>query len=262
MYSSRSRPAVNTRGIVLEWPNGRMLRLPETIDRGVDTPCGCNCQCLSLWWISVARGRSGFVMTERVSGLGMGVGRFWRPLKGVGVKAMPNAGLDTTQRVEVPPDVWCATTAYIWCGSWSICWPSLCSRLSGSHVLSDICNARIVQWRWGDRVLTLDCRGYRTPSLRGIPLASRYGNASISRCKLRIPRRHTLLLILTINKTSNISCNRSRVKVRALGRHSPILMFHVKNVGTIACSCICNGRQGRLLFEWPGRVLTKKRGAV
>jgi hypothetical protein len=30
----------------------------------------------------------------------MGVGRFSRPLRGVGVIAMPGAGLDTTRRVE------------------------------------------------------------------------------------------------------------------------------------------------------------------
>jgi hypothetical protein len=30
----------------------------------------------------------------------MGVGRFSRPLRGVGVLAMPDAGLDTTRRVE------------------------------------------------------------------------------------------------------------------------------------------------------------------
>jgi len=41
-------------------------------------------------------------MNTRASGLGMGVGRLSRPLRGVGVIAMPNAGLDTTQRVEVP----------------------------------------------------------------------------------------------------------------------------------------------------------------
>ena len=46
-------------------------------------------------------------MIARASGLGMGVGRFSRPLRGVGVLAMPDAGLDTTRRVEsvckVPP---------------------------------------------------------------------------------------------------------------------------------------------------------------
>jgi len=46
-------------------------------------------------------------MIARASGLGMGVGWFSRPLRGVGVLAMPDAGLDTTQRVEsvckVPP---------------------------------------------------------------------------------------------------------------------------------------------------------------
>jgi hypothetical protein len=42
-------------------------------------------------------------MIARASALGMGVGRFSRSLRGVGVIAMPNAGLDTTQRVVVPP---------------------------------------------------------------------------------------------------------------------------------------------------------------
>jgi hypothetical protein len=39
-------------------------------------------------------------MIVRASGIGMGVGRFSRPLRGVGVLAMPDAGLDTTRRVE------------------------------------------------------------------------------------------------------------------------------------------------------------------
>jgi len=46
-------------------------------------------------------------MVTRGSGLGMGVGRFSRPRRGVGVLAMPDATQDTTQRVEsfyeVPP---------------------------------------------------------------------------------------------------------------------------------------------------------------
>jgi hypothetical protein len=39
-------------------------------------------------------------MIVRASGLGMGVGRFSRPLRRVGVLAMPDAGLDTVCRVE------------------------------------------------------------------------------------------------------------------------------------------------------------------
>ena len=40
-------------------------------------------------------------MIARAPGLGMGVGRFSRPLRGVGVLlAMPDAELDTTRRVE------------------------------------------------------------------------------------------------------------------------------------------------------------------
>jgi len=153
---------------------------------------------------------------------------------------------------------WCPTPACEQPGGCSIYWPSLCHVWGGTDVLSDICNARIVQRRWGDGVLTLDCRGYGTPSLRGIPLASWYGNASLSRRKLRIPQWRMLLLILMISKTSIILYDWSWVKVRALGRHTPILMFHVRNVGIIACTCICNGRRGRLLFQRPGRVLTKR----
>jgi hypothetical protein len=36
-------------------------------------------------------------------GLGMGVRKFSRPLRGVEVIARPNAGLDTMRRVVVPP---------------------------------------------------------------------------------------------------------------------------------------------------------------
>jgi hypothetical protein len=39
-------------------------------------------------------------MVVRASGLGMGVGRFSRPQRGVGVLAMPDAGLDTMRHVE------------------------------------------------------------------------------------------------------------------------------------------------------------------
>jgi hypothetical protein len=39
-------------------------------------------------------------MIARASGFRMGVGRFSRPLRAVGVLGMPDAGLDTTRRVE------------------------------------------------------------------------------------------------------------------------------------------------------------------
>jgi len=42
-------------------------------------------------------------MISRASGLGMGVGRFSRPWRAVGVITMPDAGLYTTRRAEVPP---------------------------------------------------------------------------------------------------------------------------------------------------------------
>ena len=110
--------------------------------------------------------------------------------------------------------------------------------------------------------MTFDCRGHGTPSLRGIPLASWYGKASFRWVKLTIPRRPTLLLILIISKTSNISYGQRRHGVRALGRHHPIWMFDVKTLGIISSACICNGRQGRLLFERPWSDSTRKGGAV
>ena len=42
-------------------------------------------------------------MIARASGLGIGVGRSSRPLRGVGLIAMPDAGLDTMRRNEVHP---------------------------------------------------------------------------------------------------------------------------------------------------------------
>jgi hypothetical protein len=42
-------------------------------------------------------------MIVRASALWMGVCSFSRPLRGVGVIAMLNAGLGTTRRIEVPP---------------------------------------------------------------------------------------------------------------------------------------------------------------
>ena len=62
----------------------------------------------------------------------------------------------------------------------------------------------------------MDCRGYGTPSLIGIPRASRCGYASLSRWKLRIPRRPPHVLF----QTDLSDC--SSVRVSALGRHSPI----------------------------------------
>jgi len=111
---------------------------------------------------------------------------------------------------------WCATTACTQYGSWCNHWLSLCRRQDGSHGLSVISHARIVQSRWRGEVLTWECTGYRTPSLRGITLASQCDNASLSRVKLSIPWRPTLLLFL------NNSYYPSRASVKAFGRHCPI----------------------------------------
>jgi len=105
---------------------------------------------------------------------------------------------------------------------------SLCSGRGGSYAMSDMCHARIVQRRLWGGVLTLDCRGYGTPSLRGIPLASWNGNASLSREMWRNSRRRTLLLNLTTSKTLNILYYWRCDMVRALGWHHRIWMFDVK----------------------------------
>jgi len=80
--------------------NRWMLQLPETIDWGVDIACGCNCHCLCVWFFSAARIHSGFVMIVRASGLGMGVGKYSRLLRGMRVLVMPDAGLHTTWCIE------------------------------------------------------------------------------------------------------------------------------------------------------------------
>jgi len=142
---------------------------------------------------------------------------------------------------------WCATTACTRRSGWIITWPSLWSGLGGSHALSHIWDARIVQQRWRGGVLTMDCRGYGTPSLRVIPLTSRCGKASPSRGKLKIPWRLTHLLFLTN------SYKPSHGRVRSMGRHSPIYMVDIKCLGIITCPGICNGRQGRIFSDRPGR---------
>jgi len=157
---------------------------------------------------------------------------------------------------------WCVTTACSRCGSWSIYWPSLCCGRSENHALSDIYNMRIVQRTWGGGVLTLDCRGYGTPSLRRIRLATRYRNASLSMRMLRHPWRPMLVLILTICETSNISYDWTRDLVSAVGRHHPIWMLDHKTERITSSAFICNGRRGRLLFERTGRNFTNKGDAV
>jgi len=69
-------------------------------------------------------------------------------------------------------------------------------------------------------------------------------------------------MILTIRKTSNILSDRKPDRVRALGRHHPIWMFDVMTEGIISSAFLCNGRQGRLLFERPWRNWTTKVDAV
>jgi len=83
-----------------EWPSRSTLQLPETSHPGVDTVCGCNCHCPCLWFLSVVHVRSGFVIILSAAGWGMGVGMLSIALKGVGVQAMLDAGLDRTRYIE------------------------------------------------------------------------------------------------------------------------------------------------------------------
>jgi len=155
---------------------------------------------LRLYWICNDRvgcwirdwGRQGFKLAEK---------------RGSDTNAGCGAGYNSTQWVCLWSSTghWCAMTACTRCGGWSIYWPLLCSGQGGSHALSIICNARIVLWRWQGRVVIFDCRGYGTLCVGGIPLASQYGSASLSRWTLTLSEKPMWLFILTSSKTSHIS---------------------------------------------------------
>jgi hypothetical protein len=83
-----------------EWAHWCMLWLAESTDEGVDITPSCNCHCLCLCYLLKASVFSGFVIIMQASRLEIGVGRFSRPVRGVGVLTMPDAGLDTTGCVE------------------------------------------------------------------------------------------------------------------------------------------------------------------
>jgi hypothetical protein len=59
-------------------------------------------------------------MIARAAGLALRVGGFSRLRRGVGVIAIPNAGLDTTRRVEVPPGAGVLRLLVNRHGGWSI----------------------------------------------------------------------------------------------------------------------------------------------
>jgi len=100
MWCIRSLPVANTRYVMSAWPKQWILQLPKTTDRGVDTACSINCHCLCLWSKSVAFIHSRFVMIAQATGLGMRVAKMSRPLRSVGVQAMPDAGLTTMGCIE------------------------------------------------------------------------------------------------------------------------------------------------------------------
>jgi hypothetical protein len=97
----------NTRYIIPGWQNQSILRLPETTDQGVDTIWAFNYHCLCLQFISVAHLLSVFVMILWASRWGMWVHSVSWGQWGMGVQAVPDAGLDTTWLVgsvnQIPP---------------------------------------------------------------------------------------------------------------------------------------------------------------
>ena len=60
-----------------------------------------------------------------------------------------------------------------------------------------------------------------------------------------------------MGNTSNILYDLGDIGVRALGKHSQIWLFDIRIVAIISTSWLCNGRQGRLLLERPGKDLKK-----
>jgi hypothetical protein len=62
--------------------------------------------------------------------------------------------------------------------------------------------------------MTLDCQGYGTPAMRGIPLTSRYATVSHFSGKLGISGMSKRLVNLTINRPLNILYDWSRVSMR------------------------------------------------
>jgi len=119
---------------------------------------------------------------------------------------------------------WCVMTVCTRRVGWSNYRPSPCSRRG------DICNAGIVQPRWGGGVLTLDCRGYGNPSLSGIPLASQYENASLSRGNLRIPVTATR----DCGRVTAILYSRLATRLRSLVIILPIHLYLLSLESTFA----------------------------
>jgi len=197
------------------------LPLPLSLIRFCSTRLQWICHDCTAFWIRDG-GREVFKMPER-SG------------------SASNAGCRAAYNVMCWVCLWgssrccCATTACTQHSGWSIYWQSLCSRWGGSYALSGIWNTRIVYQRWGGGVWVLDSWVYETPSLREITLTSQCGNTSHSSGKLRITLRPTLLLFVTICKTSNIWYNRSCARVTAVGRYDPIYIFDIKNVEIEFC---------------------------
>jgi len=69
----------------------------------VNTASGYNYQCVGVLVVSISFFRSGFEIISQASGLGMGIGRLLRPLRGIGEMTMQDGGLNSTRHVKVPP---------------------------------------------------------------------------------------------------------------------------------------------------------------
>jgi hypothetical protein len=118
----------------------------------------------------------------------MGVGGYSSPLRGVGVLAMPDAGLDTMLRVE------CFFMVPLAARVLGMLVPSVAVGViihrrciaDGVEVTRCVLSAmrELFSEDEGGGHLTLDIIAYGIPSLRGILLAIVYGNASQRRRKL------------------------------------------------------------------------------
>lgn len=99
----------NKRHVTSEWPIWSMLLLPKTTDWGVATPCSDNCHCKYPWFLSEACSHGGLLFIAWPTGFGMGVGRFSRLLRVVGVLTLWKAGRDKTGCIESTCEVPLAT---------------------------------------------------------------------------------------------------------------------------------------------------------
>jgi hypothetical protein len=178
----------------------------------------------------------------------MGVGKFWRPLRRVGVLAMPKKGLNTMgcieSRCEIPPgagepriavgvfiDHRCVADG-VELTHWVI---------SATWEFFSKDNA-VVFGPWiADAMELSPWEESLSPAGTEMQLWAG-GSWKISQTPIR-------LLSMVISKACNISYDWSRVRVRPLGMHHSIWMCDVRTLGLISSAGIYQSRWLILLFE-------------